>query len=391
MIKNNITAVRENLQLRRWLITINNPIFADSSLVEVDPEKTDLILVNDRYDTSIFDEIEDGSLIEYRCIQTEDKAVKRPFFADQNAVETYFKNLQEAAGIKYTVYQYERGENGTPHIQGFVIYKNGKRFRNVKQDFPTAHIVPARGTNVECRDYCMKTDTRIAGPVELGEFQEMRARTDLENFHALIEAGASNRELKTLYRSLYSQFGVDKIERFRQDHLKTQFGEQFRDVQVTYIYGTTRTGKTSFVYDKHPMSEICRVCTYDKGAFDGYTAEKMLLLDEFTGQLSITMMNNLLDRYPFQMPARYTNRTACFENVYIVSNLPLSELYKNTQHQYPEIYNAFVKRIKNIIRFTGLGEWHFEMRDGKRVINTNRPLNLINRLELVEGEDLPFG
>lgn len=34
---------------------------------------------------------------------------------------------------------------------------------------------------------------------------------------------------------LYSQYGPEKIERFRQDELKAEYGKKFRDVKVTYI------------------------------------------------------------------------------------------------------------------------------------------------------------
>ena len=89
--------------------------------------------------------------------------------------------MKELGGLKYAVYQYERGENGTYHIQGFIIYKNSKRFINVKQDFPTAHIIVPRGSNIENRDYCTKKETRVAEPVEIGEFSEMRSRNDITN------------------------------------------------------------------------------------------------------------------------------------------------------------------------------------------------------------------
>ena len=56
-----------------------------------------------------------------------------------------------------------------------------------------------------------------------------------------------------------------------------------------------------------------------------------------------------LDIYPVQLPARYMDRTACYEKVYILSNLGLEEQYRDVQNKSPETWNAFIRRISKII------------------------------------------
>lgn len=357
---------------KRWLLTINNPIFADSGYAEINPSDTDLEVFENHYDLSVLQEEENKDFFEFRYIRIEkdDKPViiKRPFFKNLESIENYFKQLRETGGLKYAVYQYERGENGTYHIQGFVIYKNSKRFVNVKQDFPTAHVIAPKGSNIQNRDYCTKKDTRIAPPVEIGEFSEMRSRNDITQFFELLKLGADNILLKNMFPVLYSQYGPDKIERFRQDELKAEYGKKFRNVNVTYIYGAPRTGKTTFIYDNYEIGDICRIDNYLKGTFESYDHQKILVLDEFTGKIDLPFMNNLLDKFPVQLPARFSNRTACFEQVFIISNLPLDRLYKDEQHTAREVYNAFMARIHNIIKFTGVGVWRYEKKDGKSVM-----------------------
>ena len=113
---------------KRWLLTINNPIFADSGYTEADITNTDLEVLDNHYDLSVLQEDENKDYFDYRYIQRHsdndgtDKIIKRPFFKDLGSVEKYFKSLREFGNLKYAVYQYERGENGTPHIQAFVIY-----------------------------------------------------------------------------------------------------------------------------------------------------------------------------------------------------------------------------------------------------------------------------
>ena len=217
----------------------------------------------------------------------------------------------------------------------------------------------------------------------------MRSRNDIVQFLELVKLGASNVLLKTTFPVLYTQYGPDKIERFRQDELKEEYGQKFRDIQVTFIYGNTRLGKTTYIYDKYPIKDICRVNNYERGTFEDYQNQKILVLDEFTGKIDITFMNNLLDKFPVNLPARFTNRTACFDEVYIISNLTLTELYKEERAATPEVYNAFVQRIKNIIRFTALGVWHYELKDGK-IVKPPKQINLQDLKPLDDTGDLPF-
>ncbi|MDR1092627.1 MAG: hypothetical protein LBL66_00595 [Clostridiales bacterium] len=130
---------------KRWILTINNPIFADSGYTEVNPSDTDLEVAGNHYDLSVLEESENKGFFDFKYIKvgkdSKDKIILRPFFKDLESIEKYFKILKEYGNLKYAIYQYEKGGNGTPHIQGFIIYKNSKRFKNVKQDFPTAHII----------------------------------------------------------------------------------------------------------------------------------------------------------------------------------------------------------------------------------------------------------
>lgn len=73
--------------------------------------------------------------------------------------------------IKHMVFQLERGESGTPHVQGFVTFTEGKTFKAAKMHIKNffqkePHIEFARNIQA-CIDYVQKTDTRIRDPVEV--------------------------------------------------------------------------------------------------------------------------------------------------------------------------------------------------------------------------------
>lgn len=57
---------------------------------------------------------------------------------------------------KYWCFGFEVGEQGTPHMQGYIQFHNPKEFSVVKALIPRAHIEPARGTPASNIDYCSK-------------------------------------------------------------------------------------------------------------------------------------------------------------------------------------------------------------------------------------------
>ena len=63
-----------------------------------------------------------------------------------------------------------------------------------------------------------------------------------------------------------------------------------------------------------------------------------------------------LDGYPLALPARYANRQACYETVYLISNIDLKEQYVNVQVKEPETWRAFLRRIHQVIEYRKDGE-----------------------------------
>ena len=74
-------------------------------------------------------------------------------------------------------------------------------------------------------------------------------------------------------------------------------------------------------------------------------------MDEFRSSLLVGDMLDYLDGYPLALPARYANRQACFETVYIISNIDLREQYPNVQTNEPATWKAFLRRIHHVIEY----------------------------------------
>lgn len=146
-------------------------------------------------------------------------------------------------------------------------------------------------------------------------------------------------------------FRIDKIERVRQTIIEEKYKNTFRQLEVTYIFGPTRTGKTRSIMEKYGYSNVFRVTDYDH-PFDGYKGQDVIILEEFRSSLKIEDMLKYLDGYPLELPCRYANKIACFTKVYIITNIDLSEQYTNIQEEHPETWDAFLHRIKTVIIYS---------------------------------------
>lgn len=59
--------------------------------------------------------------------------------------------------VTYLVFGYETGENGTPHLQGYIIFPKVKRLSEAKNALSgRAHLEPRRGTSEQASTYCKK-------------------------------------------------------------------------------------------------------------------------------------------------------------------------------------------------------------------------------------------
>lgn len=260
--------------------------------------------------------------------------------------------------IKYLCMADEQGQTFHTHI--FFAASSPIRFKTIKNRFPDAHIEMVKGTVAENREYIQKSgkwendekhETSIPGSFEeWGEIPEdhQGERTDLKILYRMIKDGLSNFEIMEANPDYL--LTLDKIEKARQTVREAEYRDIFRELEVTYIWGKTGTGKTRGVMEKYGYSGVYRVTDY-KHPFDAYAGEEILLLDEFNSSFRLQDMLNYLDGYPLTLPARYANKVACFTKVYIISNICLSKQYTDVQFNSQATFDAFLRRIHTVVQY----------------------------------------
>lgn len=269
-------------------------------------------------------------------------------------------------GVLYWCMCDEQGDEcETLHTHVYFVCENQLSHTQVDARFPTFHRDVARGKSVENRAYVLKdgdkfnkqpdgsysykdtsghlheginfSDTFEEGgemPVE----QQGKSR-DADIIVELIKSGATNEQIVDTVASAYRD--IEKVERVRSMYRDSQFKNCWRDLEVTYIFGKTGSGKTRGVMDRYGYENCYRVTDY-KHPFDTYDGQDVLIFEEFRGGLKHGDMLNYLDGYPLLLPCRYFNRQACFTKVFIITNIPPDQQYQAVD---PESRQAFFRRI----------------------------------------------
>lgn len=273
---------------------------------------------------------------------------------------THEKILESLIGnfktLEYVCMADEQGNTFHTHI--FVCFTSRVRFSKVKKHFPEAHIEKCKGTVSENISYVKKDnkwekDIKHGTQIE-GTFKEYGTRPpdskgknfDMTELYQMVADGMTNAEILAENQDYILQ--IDKLDKLRTILLTEKYKNCRRlNIKITYISGATRTGKTRSVLDKHSDSQVYRVTDY-KHPFDGYQCQPVILFDEFRSSLKISEMLDYLDIYPLELPARYANKYACYETVYIISNWKLEEQYREAQKDDLESWNAFLARFNSI-------------------------------------------
>lgn len=276
----------------------------------------------------------------------------------------------------------EIGNSGTKHMHIFIYSKSPIRFSTLKNRFPVAHIDKANGSAMENRDYLRKEGkwkgTNKESTNLIDTFEEVgnilkpvdENSPDMSALIEEIEKGLDTYEIIKAYPKY--GFRIKEIDAIRQTVFSNIYREKKRQVTVYYVFGKSGTGKTSGIYKKHKASNICRITSYryNKGInFDSYKGQQILVFEEFASQIPIEEMLNYLDIYPLMLPARFNDKVACYDTVYITSNIPLNEQYKDVQHYKPETWKAFLRRINFLIEYTDFNVYTTTEINKVKVIN----------------------
>ena len=210
-------------------------------------------------------------------------------------------------------------------------------FSRVKKLLPEgAHIERAIGNAAQNIDYIINKgphedkDTFVEGSFVQSAPEvpddALRHMTSHDVIQAL-ESGESPISILRKSPSLVRFNKFSDLQDMEAALLEDQYGAQPRNLEVVYVQGPTRAGKTYAIRNTYGYDNVYVAMMCAAHPFDGYRGQDVMLFDEFRSEVKLAMMLVYLDKYPCALEARYRNRTAAYTKAFVVSNWDFEKQY----------------------------------------------------------------
>nr|QXP07764.1 MAG: replication associated protein [Arizlama virus] len=274
----------------------------------------------------------------------------------------------------YLVYQVEVGEEGTPHLQGFMQLREKQRktalLKHMKHARPEGdetknfgYWAKRRGTPSEASHYCKKPEVGCA----------CKHCAGLERFDDFVEQGHlslgdATQRLAEVARVIKAKGLSHAIDRFPEIYcqydrgmraLATHFNgleADTRATEITVVWGASGKGKTFYAR--------CGPCPYlvpppgrnQTDFFGDYSPDRhqTVVVDDYYGYWKFTTFLRLCDVHPTEVQTKGGYQQFLARHIVFTSNVPPHEWYPNVLAD-PRRAESFHRRITNIIHFTEAG------------------------------------
>lgn len=248
--------------------------------------------------------------------------------------------------ITYLVCGLERGESGTPHIQGFVQFERKITIAGLKKLLGSnrIHAEVRHGTPEQAAEYCKKEG-------DCFEFGNLRTegqghRSDLARVKESLDKGMSIADVADQHFDAFVKYGKN-IQLYRD----LRSGHRNWPTQVIWLWGKTGSGKSRKAYEEsHSMcnGSVAYIGDSSLKWFDPYRGERGAVLDDFDGSAPLPLLLRLFDRYPLRVPIKGGFVEFVGHYIWVTSNRSPDELY-GAQFQFDALMRRLTPPLGQII------------------------------------------
>lgn len=235
------------------------------------------------------------------------KAARNCCWTLNNYTDDDLKQI-EAWDCKYVIYGMEKGEQGTPHLQGYVEWRRPKEWKSLKNLHARIHWEARKGKQEQAILYCKKGEQpsdefkklgalganfgKNAKIYERGDMGQQGARSDLEEVAKAVLNKEPIQQIAAKFPVQYIKYhkGIDRL-------VETQMVPRSAAPYVEWRWGPAGRGKTSEPAERHKDSFYIKDGT---SWWQNYTQQEAIIIDDFDGKWPFRDLLRLLDEQPYQ-------------------------------------------------------------------------------------------
>ncbi len=228
----------------------------------------------------------------------------------------------------YLVLQEEVGDNGTPHLQGYVEFSIGKRMSAVKTLFAceTMHLERRRGRQEQAIAYCKKAESRLQGGLA-GEFgiprgPRGRPKGAFSKSVVMLRDGSSI----SAVREAFPEASVMYRDKLLDEALRLTGGRDWA-MSIEIYVGPSGSGKSTTAKLENVDAYACPWPAGGRWWWPGYEGQDCVILDEFRHQVKMDVLLKLFDRHCMWLEAKGRNFQFSSHKVVITTNLDPADWY----------------------------------------------------------------
>ncbi|AXH73077.1 MAG: helicase [Cressdnaviricota sp.] len=239
------------------------------------------------------------------------------------------------------------------HWQGYVYWKSGKTLKACKRA-----LRQGDGCNLEvCKGDAKANKNYIKGPYskggklkpanpdfkEFGDIPEQGKRTDLNLIKDKILDGAKVDDIVVNQPMVYHQYGRT-LTKLEDIVLRRKFRTEM--TKGVWYWGESGVGKSHKAFEGYNPSTHY-VYPYDKGWWDGYTGQEIVIINEFRGQIRFGELLDLCDKWPKTVKRRGREPVPFLAKKLIITSCsPVDEIFHNLSES--DKLEQFHRRFESI-------------------------------------------
>lgn len=256
--------------------------------------------------------------------------------------------LQAETCVQYAVVGMEVGESGTPHLQGYLYFKEKKSLAQVCGYFPGCHAEERRGTHKEASDYCKKDgvffecgklpadDCGAAGKEAMAALMQRTMECVRDGDYKSIPFEATHFIKAAEYRVLKEEQQERNLDTIEVPLDQVNF----------WYYGAAGTGKSRKAREDNPGAYL-KMCNK---WWDGYRGEDVVLIEDFDKAHSVLCHHLKIwaDRFNFNAEIKGGSLRIRPKSIIVTSNYHPRDIWTDVDGDL----NPILRRFK-VVHFLG--------------------------------------